>query len=357
VIIGSANSVTATSPQSLNGFTYTFTSWSDGLPQSHQIVAPATNTTYTATYQISTPTGAYRDVVVGDAPIAYWRLGESSGTTAVDQMATHPGTYVGGPTLGVTGALVGDSNTAATLNGTSQNISVASSSAFRFPGTAPFSAEIWFRHTANGTYRRVIGAENASGQGWHIYSQNAAWGFVRSGAGGAAEVTDGAAAGSGWVHAVATYDGTTMRLFENGSEIALPMASSQSLPSDTTFFVGRYGGAPVSMFNGTIDEPAIYSYALSPADIVAHFAAASAQSPTGDPTGLDGTILRVDPATGAGMPGNPFASSTDANARRIIALGLRNPFRITFRPSRRAARCRSPSSSTAAARRIPRGRR
>ena len=47
---------------------------------------------------------------------------------------------------------------------------------------------------------------------------------------------------------------------------------------------------------------------------------------------LDGTILRVNPVTGAGMPGNPFASSSDANARRILAYGLRNPFRITFRP-------------------------
>jgi len=51
-----------------------------------------------------------------------------------------------------------------------------------------------------------------------------------------------------------------------------------------------------------------------------------------DPVTLDGALLRVDPETGAGSAGNPFASSSDANARRIIAYGLRNPFRITFRP-------------------------
>jgi PKD repeat protein len=51
-----------------------------------------------------------------------------------------------------------------------------------------------------------------------------------------------------------------------------------------------------------------------------------------DPVTLDGALLRVDPDTGAGAAGNPFAGSTDANARRIIAYGLRNPFRITFRP-------------------------
>ena len=52
----------------------------------------------------------------------------------------------------------------------------------------------------------------------------------------------------------------------------------------------------------------------------------------GDPTGLDGTILRVDPDTGEAMPGNPNAASPDPNARRIVAYGLRNPFRIAIRP-------------------------
>ncbi len=51
-----------------------------------------------------------------------------------------------------------------------------------------------------------------------------------------------------------------------------------------------------------------------------------------DPTGLDGAILRLDPATGAALPDNPLAGSGDANARRIVAHGLRNPFRFTIRP-------------------------
>jgi glucose/arabinose dehydrogenase len=51
-----------------------------------------------------------------------------------------------------------------------------------------------------------------------------------------------------------------------------------------------------------------------------------------DPASLNGAILRVDPATGAGLATNPMASSADANARRIVGYGLRNPFRITTRP-------------------------
>ena len=53
---------------------------------------------------------------------------------------------------------------------------------------------------------------------------------------------------------------------------------------------------------------------------------------SGDAVSLDGSIIRVDPATGAGLPSNPLAGNPDANARRIIAHGLRNPFRFTFRP-------------------------
>jgi len=53
---------------------------------------------------------------------------------------------------------------------------------------------------------------------------------------------------------------------------------------------------------------------------------------TGDPLGLNGAVLRVDPATGLGLPDNPLAGSADVNARRVIAHGLRNPFRFAVRP-------------------------
>ena len=50
---------------------------------------------------------------------------------------------------------------------------------------------------------------------------------------------------------------------------------------------------------------------------------------SGDPVTLDGTVIRVNPATGDGLRNDP---SSDPNARRIIADGLRNPFRIMARP-------------------------
>jgi uncharacterized repeat protein (TIGR01451 family) len=81
-------------------------------------------------------------------------------------------------------------------------------------------------------------------------------------------------------------------------------------------------GDPPAGPGGTMTAPTAEGGALRSQDVRS----------TADPTSLDGTILRVDPATGLGLSGNPFASSADTNARRIVAFGLRNPFRITTRP-------------------------
>ena len=50
VIQKSSNSVSAPTPQTLGATSNTFSSWSDGGANSHNIVAPASATTYTATY-------------------------------------------------------------------------------------------------------------------------------------------------------------------------------------------------------------------------------------------------------------------------------------------------------------------
>jgi glucose/arabinose dehydrogenase/PKD repeat protein len=53
---------------------------------------------------------------------------------------------------------------------------------------------------------------------------------------------------------------------------------------------------------------------------------------SGDPVNLNGAVIRVNPDTGAAMLNNPLIANSDPNARRIVAYGLRNPFRFTLRP-------------------------
>ena len=59
-----------------------------------------------------------------------------------------------------------------------------------------------------------------------------------------------------------------------------------------------------------------------------------AQSPNraAGPAVLNGSLLRLDPSTGNAAADNPKAAASDANLRRIVAYGFRNPFRFAFRP-------------------------
>jgi PKD repeat protein len=100
---------------------------------------------------------------------------------------------------------------------------------------------------------------------------------------------------------------------------------------------GQFGGGTNSPTppNPCGDPPGAVGTALSPPG--AEGGALRSQSPrrvVGDPILLDGDVLRVDPATGNGVPGNPLYNSQtpSSNASRIIGYGLRNPFRFTFRP-------------------------
>jgi glucose/arabinose dehydrogenase/PKD repeat protein len=96
---------------------------------------------------------------------------------------------------------------------------------------------------------------------------------------------------------------------------------------------GQYGATYAGdQANPCGDPPGAVGTALSPPGAEGGALRSQSVRRTDGPATLDGAVLRIDPATGAGVPGNPFFSSSDANARRIVAYGLRNPFRITQRP-------------------------
>ena len=66
VILGSTNTLSAITPQTLSGTSYTFSGWSDGGAQTHDVVAPVGGATYTATY--GTATDVTPPTLTGQAP-------------------------------------------------------------------------------------------------------------------------------------------------------------------------------------------------------------------------------------------------------------------------------------------------
>jgi glucose/arabinose dehydrogenase len=77
VIVGSRNTIAAPLTQALNGTGYEFVSWSDGGAAQHDVTAPATAATYTATYQRA-PTGC----TSGQWKASYFANQTLSGTAA-----------------------------------------------------------------------------------------------------------------------------------------------------------------------------------------------------------------------------------------------------------------------------------
>jgi hypothetical protein len=95
VIVGSRNTIAAPLTQALNGTSYEFVSWSDGGAAQHDVIAPATAATYTATYQRA-PTGC----TSGQWKATYFANQTLSGTVAGErcEAAVDYDWGLGGPT-------------------------------------------------------------------------------------------------------------------------------------------------------------------------------------------------------------------------------------------------------------------
>ena len=90
------------------------------------------------------PGDVYGAAVYNDEPDLFWRLGELSGTVAKDSGPNaSDGVYTGGVTLGATGAVTGTTNTAASFDGV--NGGVYSNAPVTNPTT--YSEEAWFKTT------------------------------------------------------------------------------------------------------------------------------------------------------------------------------------------------------------------
>ncbi|HEY1738860.1 MAG TPA: PQQ-dependent sugar dehydrogenase [Acidimicrobiia bacterium] len=90
---------------------------------------------------------------------------------------------------------------------------------------------------------------------------------------------------------------------------------------------GQFGNAcgdPPSPAGTNLTAPTAQGGSLRAQDILAGY--------NTDPVTLDGTIIRVNPTTGAAAAGNPYSSATDPNQKRIVGWGFRNPFRFAIRP-------------------------
>lgn len=113
-----------------------------------------------------------------------------------------------------------------------------------------------------------------------------------------------------------------------GPDGALYVSGGDGASFNGTDF-GQFGDPP----NRCGDPPAGVGGLQAPPDAMGGaLRAQSPERPAGLPAVLNGTIARVDPNSGAALPDNPLVGSANPGAERVVAYGLRNPFRIAPRP-------------------------
>jgi len=218
----------------------------------------------------STFTGCdYSAAILGTGGLVnYWRLGEASGTSAADSKGTSTGSYVGSPTLNQTGAIAGDSNKAARFNGTSSTVDVPDSAALRLNGS--WSVEFWAKGVsfpASGWPGVFKKGDAATSSGWILFYDRVSGDFQykrnnQTNGMPNMEIETGL-----YKHFVLAYDGTTLRGYENGTEVYSAAATWPSLAGAQVFQMGRAD----NFGNVDLDDVAVYNTAMSAGTAQSHF--------------------------------------------------------------------------------------
>ena len=193
--------------------------------------------------------------------VAAYAFNEGAGTT----MADASGNGATGTINGATWTSQGRFGSALTFNGMNDWVTVNDANLLDL--TAGMTLEAWVYPTATTGVRDIVVKEGASDI-YNLYARN--WrGLPEANVlvSGSNRTAEGAAlAANVWTHVAGTYDGTTVRLYVNGVQVA---SAPVTAPISTSTGPLRIGGNSLwgEFFQGQIDEVRVYNRALSQAEI------------------------------------------------------------------------------------------
>jgi hypothetical protein len=241
-------------------------------PTATPTATPTTSPTAspTASPTSSPPTTDYRTAVLADGPVGYWRLGDPTGSsTATDATGSNPGTYTAGVALGRPSLLSAHTDTAA-KPGSNGAATVPDSASLRVSGR--LTLETWFRPDslpAAGQFASLL--TKTEGYSLQLNGPRLEFTLINgSGTRTRLQAPDGAIAPGQTYHVVGTWDGTTQRLYLNGTQVA---SAARTLTVRTTSHplrIGSWDGTANEVLKGTLDEAAVYPTALTATQVQAH---------------------------------------------------------------------------------------
>lgn len=216
---------------------------------------------------------SYHLKVIRDYPIGFWKLDESSGSTAFDNSGcANNGTYYGGldssilPLIpgGASGNLI--NNTKYITLPTSKNYyasNVGGGLADKNSSDNDFTIEVWVSQNITTSNRTTIFADATEGIGLFYENGNIVFKILDN------EIIYTLNNTKKAIYLAATYSVSSMKLFVDGYEVASQQLNSFKF-TNTSLLLSI---GPTSSINDSfiVDAPAVYRYALSPNKIRDHY--------------------------------------------------------------------------------------
>lgn len=241
----------------------------------------------------------YAQLVVADNPVAFYRLNDDGSGAAVDAVGSFDGAFV--DTAGGGGAYTYQADTGIP-GGTDTALGIATGATVTIPYAlelnpdGDWSDEVWFSPSSlgadGGDYRVILSSEYNlfpnPYHGFYIYQvPNGTIAFVPQPGnqfiiGGPNDPANANVLVPGkWYHLVVTKTAAAFTVYINGeARASFPVPGSGFIQNgingdkaveggDTV--IGRRTDGAFGTFQGIVDETAVYDYALSPAQILAHY--------------------------------------------------------------------------------------
>lgn len=222
----------------------------------------------------------YPALVLSQGPTAYWRLRETSGLVAVDEIGLHDLTYTAAVQLNQPEQQYPVSTYALNIPGSTAKASAASSSFLDFEYSDSFSLSFWAK--SSGTYP-IFGKIGANSAGWWVGSMTTAsiymciylgdW-YAANKAIYGFNTSYGTVGVDRMHHWAFTYDGSSSPAGIVAYVDGLPLSynTTRNVPQTTIKNTGVFTispGSPGGNWTGKLAEVAVFSRVLSASEVFA----------------------------------------------------------------------------------------
>lgn len=216
----------------------------------------------------------YRSLVLAMGPVAYWRLGEQSGSAALDEAGSSHGVYTGGPLIGQPGALAWDDDAAVRFDGDNDHVALGTIG-LNHPlqlAATNITCVVWFDQLSGGdAYQRIVdkstGAQGANGYAFWADPASAKLAIHVNGNWYQA----GPYTTNAWHCAAFVITASVYRIYLDGVELAGSWASGAAklAPQAATYArIGTWNHSTAREWKGYLDEIALWNRALSSEEII-----------------------------------------------------------------------------------------